>query len=181
MPIERWTILDERILPAGKYRKVRDTTFQLPDGRKEIYTIKHTAVPLVCVLPITVDGMVVLARQFRPGPVQILDELPGGGVETGETNMEAICRELMEETGYQPSEIVSLGFPVECAYSDTKREAFLATGCKKIAVPNPDENEFIEVVTKSIDAFIKQLIAGECTDLAIGWMGLYRLGAIKET
>lgn len=177
MTIKAWKILAERKSRAGQYREVRDITFQLPDGRHEVYTVKHEG-HVVCVLPITIDGMVVLARQFRPGPNCVVDELPGGGVEDGESAATAMARELLEETGYQAAELVSLGFPLDCAYSDVKREAFLALGCTKVGEPQPDENEFIEVVLKTVPEFIEQLVGGGCTDAEVGWMALYRAGKI---
>ena len=39
--------------------------------------------------------------------------LPGGGIDPGETELEALKRELMEETGYQISVIGELGTAVE--------------------------------------------------------------------
>ncbi|TWW08527.1 hypothetical protein E3A20_23430 [Planctomyces bekefii] len=176
--IKPWKIVDECVVRAGAYRKVRDITFELPDGRREIFTVKHEGHP-VCVLALTVDEMVILARQFRPGPNRVLDELPGGGPEPGETNVAAAARELLEETGYQAGEMLSLGFPLECAYSDVRREAFLALGCVKIGEPELDPNEFIEPVLKTIPEFVRQLALGDCTDPEVGWMGLYRLGKVK--
>lgn len=39
--------------------------------------------------------------------------LPGGGMDPGETEVEALKRELMEETGYQISGVVEIGSAVE--------------------------------------------------------------------
>ncbi len=179
--ITNWKVIEERILQAGSFRHVRDTVFELPDGRQETYTLSHATCNVVCVLPITEDGQVVLARQFRPGPGRVLDELPGGGVELGENHLTAVARELLEETGYQAGKIVSLGFPVDSGYSTLIREAFLATGCTKVAEPKLDKNEFIQPVTKAINDFLKQLIAGELTDHETAWLGLFKLGLIKAT
>jgi 8-oxo-dGTP diphosphatase len=44
------------------------------------------------------DGKVLLVRRARP-PALGLFTLPGGGVEAGETLVEAIIREVAEETG----------------------------------------------------------------------------------
>lgn len=48
--------------------------------------------------------------------------LPGGGVNSGETEVEALKREIMEEIGYQVSELADIGEAVEYikAHTDGK-------------------------------------------------------------
>ena len=57
--------------------------------------------PSTAVFALTTSNQVILARQFRPGPNAVLDELPGGAIEGGETPEQAGERELLEETGYR--------------------------------------------------------------------------------
>ena len=50
-----------------------------------------------------------MVRQYRHGANRITLETPGGLVDPGETPAEAAAREMLEETGYQAREIISLG------------------------------------------------------------------------
>jgi ADP-ribose pyrophosphatase len=134
-----------------------------------------------CVFALTADHRVVLARQFRPGPNEIVDELPGGAVNEGETFKETATRELLEETGYTPQEIFAIGSVLQCAYSTTRHQVFVAIGCQKTANQQLDMNEYIEVVLKQIPEFITQLVQGACTDPEAAWMSLYHLGIISTT
>lgn len=54
------------------------------------------------------DGRLLLIRRGRP-PGRGLWSLPGGRVETGETDEEAVVREVREETGLDASVTVLLG------------------------------------------------------------------------
>jgi len=74
-------------------------TFRLPDGTVADYDIKDEGRP-VCVLALTPKREVILAKQFRPGPEQMLLELPGGWVEDADQPEQIIRQELLEETGY---------------------------------------------------------------------------------
>lgn len=55
----------------------------------------------VVVLPELSDGRLLLVRQFRYAARRWLWELVAGGIEPGETPVEAARRELVEETGYR--------------------------------------------------------------------------------
>ncbi|MEI9966809.1 MAG: NUDIX hydrolase [Candidatus Moraniibacteriota bacterium] len=72
--------------------------FELPNGEVADFYVKKEK-DNVCILALTRDKEVILARQFRPGPEEILFELPGGGIDAGRNARTAAIRELLEETG----------------------------------------------------------------------------------
>ena len=60
------------------------STYRMPDGAETDWDVM-TAADAVAVVALTDDQRVILARQFRPGPDRLLDELPGGELNDGET------------------------------------------------------------------------------------------------
>ena len=62
------------------------------------------------VIPLTDDGQVVMVRQYRFGIEGFTLEIPGGMCDPGEPPLEAARREMREETGYAPSEMIELGW-----------------------------------------------------------------------
>lgn len=170
-----WTKLNEEPMRLGRRRILR-RTYRLPDGRVEEYDIKQEPL-VVAIVPITAAGNVVLARQFRPGPEAVLLEIPGGGIEPGETPEQAARRELLEETGCT-GELHFLGESVECAYSTMRRYNFAATDCQRVGAPQPDENEFIEVIEVSLEEFRTHLRSGQLSDVETGYLALDFLGLL---
>lgn len=171
-----WKKVEEVSLRAG-YRRLLSRKFQLPDGRIEEFTIKDEG-RVACILALTPDQRVILAKQYRPGPEKILLELPGGGIEVGESSEDAACRELLEETGYR-GEMRFICEPLDDAYSTIRRFVFVATNCVKVQEPQLDENEFIEVVTLSLAEFRDHLRGGQLTDIEVGYLGLDALGFLN--
>ena len=68
MEISPWPIIKDNLLTAGSYKKVRDITFSLPDGRQEIFTVNHVGCPVVAVLVITTDNLVVGLYEVEQEP-----------------------------------------------------------------------------------------------------------------
>jgi ADP-ribose pyrophosphatase len=172
----RWRKLGERTLFDDGRRAVIERRFELPDGNTTEFSVKAEA-DCAAVLALTGDEHVVLVREFRVGPEDVLLELPGGAVEDGEEPLEAARRELLEETGYA-GDLVPAGATVDCAYSTRRKHAFVATGCRRVADPRPDEFEFGEVVLLPLADFRAHLRSGRLTDVDVGYLALDALGRL---
>ena len=119
------------------------------------------------VLPVTVDGNVILVvqpRVFTRSGVGI--ELPAGYVDVGEEYEDAAKRELFEETGYIPENIRLLGqFYQDQGCSAAYNKSFLAEGCRKIGSQSLDSSEFIKYFECSVDELYELVELGMINDL----------------
>jgi ADP-ribose pyrophosphatase len=151
--------------------------YETPDGRQSDWDLLATAAETVAVVALTGDDEVVLARQFRPGPGEILDELPGGMVDPGEDVSEAAARELREETGYV-GEIELVGATWLSAYAITRRHVAVARGCTRVAELELGDNEFVETVLVDFAGFRNLLRSGALSDADLGYLALDYLGRL---
>jgi 8-oxo-dGTP pyrophosphatase MutT (NUDIX family) len=114
------------------------------------------------VLAVTKDQKVVLVKQYRHGVQEVLLELPGGVVEYGETPMDGIKRELLEETGYSTDQFIEVGSFYPNPANQTKTMySFLALDVEKIATPHLDDGEDLEVHLVPLDELIAMTKHGE--------------------
>ncbi len=93
----------------------------------------------VAVLGLTVDGDVMLVRQYRPVVEAFTVELPSGHVDAGETPEESARREFREETGYAVGRLELLGvLRTDCGRLDNTMWCYLGTDCAPTGEPAED-------------------------------------------
>jgi ADP-ribose pyrophosphatase len=176
MAIQVWKEL-KREQAYKKYSRAIDRVdFLLPNGTEADFYIKAEA-PAAAIFALTSDNQVILARQFRPGPKKILNELPGGYLDPDENALESISREFREETGYE-GEFVEIGTCLDDAYSTMERHCFVATSCRKVGEPQNTDTEQTELVLMSLDEFRQQLRSGQMTDVEVAYLALDYLGKL---
>jgi ADP-ribose pyrophosphatase len=173
-----WTVLHETrgVAPSG-FLPILTRRFRLPSGREADWDLVGWD-QTVAVLALTGDDQVLLARQFRPGPDRVLDELPGGVVDAGEDVIDAAARELLEETGYRAAALALVGSTWLSAAARTRRYVAVATGCVPVAAALGDGDEQCVPVLKSLAQFRAHLRSGELTDVDLGYLALDALGRL---
>ncbi len=165
--VKPWIRIDPTSVNTFAFRTTASKTFKLPDGQVVKFGTFHDEEEInIATIAITSDLKVLVYRQFRPGPEQIMDELPGGGSTKGYDPKKEATRELEEETGYKPGKMKFLGKLNYDAYSNTWRYYYLATDC----IPNksgqnlePNE-KFGNLEKISVDQLIANAKSGKMTD-----------------
>lgn len=148
----------------GVLLDVRKDRVRLPDGGESIreYIVHPGAVVIV---PVLDDGRLLFENQFRYPLQRDFLELPAGKIDAGEAIETTARRELLEETGYVADSWSHLGVMHPCiGYSNERIEIFLAQGLRKVAEPSLDHNEFLDVLTLSLDAAVAAVRDGGITD-----------------
>jgi len=124
----------------------------MPDGKiVEAYYVVEIP-ESVCAMAITEKGEVILVKQYRHPVSEVLTELPGGFIDKGEDPQTAIERELLEETGYEFSQVNLVGKVagnpgVLSGYT----HLFLASGGRKVASQSLDANEQIDLLLTPVE------------------------------
>ena len=144
--------------------------YELPDGRLTEWDLVDGG-KTVAIFALTPENDVILVRQFRPGPNRVLDEMPGGYVDSGESPVEAARRELLEETGYE-GDVEILASTWLSASATTQRFVAIARNCRRIGDPAQHDDELCEPVIVSLLDFRDHLRRGELTDTDLGYLAL---------
>ncbi|GCE08399.1 NUDIX hydrolase [Dictyobacter aurantiacus] len=167
--LKPWKVLESTITYEDRWLKVRSDRCQNAHGLIiEPYHVMEYS-NWVNVLAVNTDGQVVLVREYRHGAGRILVGLPGGGTEPGDARpVEAMQRELLEETGYGGGQFFEVGH----SYANPGNQnniiwSFLAIDVQQTHEQSLDENEDIEVVLQDLAEFNRQT-----------WQGGYELQAM---
>lgn len=143
--------LSSEYLDKHHYFTARKDSYETPSGKivDPYYVVELPT--SACAVALTEENEVILIKQYRYPLNETLLEIPGGFIDAGEKPMQAIERELLEETGYSFSSVHYLGITAaNPGLLDNITYMFIALGGKKTATQSLDANEEIEIVLKPL-------------------------------
>ncbi len=155
-------VLSTKVIFTGRAVKLRVDTVRLKDGRE---TTREIVEHEDCVAVVAVDGgNILLERQFREAVGKELLEIPAGGIDPGEKPEDAVRREMREETGFLPRNVVPLGgFYSSPGYSNEFLYLYLAT--ELVSSPlQADDTDNIVIVRATPEEVLKMIKSGDIAD-----------------
>jgi ADP-ribose pyrophosphatase len=160
-----WKTVSTRPIYANQWIRVREDIAEMPDGYRTIYGVIE-ARPAVGVLPFVDEDTVLLVGQYRYVFGRFFWEIPTGAQEADETELDAVGRELAEETGYLARHVDKLcTFQSSKSVLDEIAHVYIATGL--VAAPGPhrvDATEFIELRTFPFAEVVRMVDRNEIQD-----------------
>jgi 8-oxo-dGDP phosphatase len=168
----RWTVHGERTLYDSDWVRLTLVDVELPSGERFEHHVVRIPRPASATVVRDPERGVLLLRRHR----FVVDtwgwEVPAGRAEPGESPERAAARETVEETGWRPGPLRSLGayHPMPGAVDQTFH-LFVADGAEQVGEPDGDEAERVEWLP--VDEVRTLLRDGSISD-GLSLVALYR-------
>lgn len=179
--MKAWKRVEPTVVHRIGWRTLVTKHFVVPDGQTDEYvTLEKEGQAYAGVIALTPEKRVIIAEQFRVGPEKVMLEIPGGGIEQDESPELAVRRELLEETGYVPGTLLSLGADYKDCKSNAIHYYFLATDCLLSGRQNLDEREFATVKLITIDELLAAGRSSNMTDVGALFLAYEHLQRLNK-
>jgi len=147
---------------SGHIMKVYKDEIFLGEKTATREVVRHKGA--TAILAVDENGSAFFVEQFRYPIGAPVFEAPAGKIDPGEIPLECAKRELLEECGVTAEKWTELG-PMFSSpgFCDEVIHLFLAENLSE-SVPNPDEDEFLDIIKMNFDEAYKAVISGELKD-----------------
>lgn len=174
----RSRILDSRTVYSGKILGLDVQRIELPGGKRTDFELVHHP-GAAAIVPITPTDEVLLLRHYRHATGGWLSEIPAGKLAPGEDPADCARRECGEETGFQPRELLSLGWIwTTPGFSNEKIWLFLGRGLERVE-SSLEDDEVLRVEPVPLERAVAMARGGELRD-AKSVCALLRVAAAGE-
>lgn len=155
--------LSSDVVWSSPWYDVRQDKIKLPDGSHGIFNIVQHA-GAVWIIPVTIDGEIVLLRHYRYTVDDWCWEIPAGGLKPGLSLEETALEELQEEIGGTSGALDYMGqFYTSNGISDEIAHIFLASEVQ-LGEPDHEPAEIIEIHLISIDDALEMAHSNKISD-----------------
>ena len=156
------TLSKETVLEFSKFLRVELHEVELHDGQVIPDWPWLVTPDFINVVAVTETGKFLCFRQTKYAVAGVTLAPVGGYLEPGEEPLAAAKRELLEETGYEAETWQSLGsYWVDANRGAGQAHLYLAQGARKVAEPDADDLEEMELKLMDADTVGTALDAGE--------------------
>ena len=160
-----WVIRRSSEVYRDSFIRVASDDVTRPDGKPGHYATVSVK-PGVAVLPVDERGVVYLIRQFRYALGAESLEVCCGGVEDGDSSLDAGKRELAEELGIQADEWIALGaIDLDTSIVRCSVGLYVARGLS-FDEPDREGTEVMRSVAMPLDEAVRRVEEGGITHAA---------------
>ncbi len=140
---------------------VREDTVVRKDGKEGIFGVVDYGRG-VSIVALDNKNNISLIKEYYYAIEKSCYEIPSGGVETGESELEAAKRELLEEAGLASEKWVKLGYvaPLTMIVS---APAYLFLAQNTVEKREPSDKEIVEVIKVPFQKAYKMVLDNEIT------------------
>jgi ADP-ribose pyrophosphatase len=156
-----WEVLGREKVLEHPFLGVEMERIRLPNGEViEDWPIVSTRDYANAVV-LNESGQVMILHGYKHGPGRSSWQVPGGYLEDGEDALDAIQREVLEETGYASDDWKPLGsFVVDANRRVGVGHFYLARNARLLAAPQHGDLEGFEIVWVSLEVVRQALHDG---------------------
>lgn len=163
--INPWKTNSSKEIYQNPWIRLREDQVTRPDGHPGIYSVVEAKGAATGVVALDKDNNVYLVGQYRYALDEYSWEIIEGGSEKGESPLEAIKRELVEEAGLTAKSWKQLGGEVHVSncFSNEKGYLFIARDLEECERA-PDGTEMLEVKKVPFEDVYQMVLRGEIKD-----------------
>lgn len=156
-----WEVKKSKLIYQNPWIAVREDSVIRPDGGKGIYGTVEIK-PGAVVMPLDSEGNIYLLKSYLYAINESILTVAGGGIDEGESAMEAAQRELKEEMGISAQKLTSFGIyhQSDAGIIDSKTEIFLAEDLE-FGEADREGTEVLRRIKMTLDDAVQKVLNGE--------------------